>query len=347
MQTTNNFLTPERLAASVEHAILNIACELRPDYLCALQASLATERNERARHVLTQLLDNAAIAKKNRVPLCQDTGYVWVLLEVWGDMVVPANIFSGINEAVAKAYSSAGLRKSLVRDALLDRTNTKDNTPAFCELSFVASPLETSNVNCQNQATDHGNGHRTGAANSGSGACLHVMLKGGGSDNASCVHMLAPGAGIDGVRKVVVDAVLAKARNACPPLVVGVGIGGSFDKVPGLAKRALLRNIVEKNSSPESQMSEPKTSEPSAPALRAPEPKTSEPSALKPKSSELAALELELLAKINASNIGPGGFGGDTTALAVHINTAPCHIAALPVAINIGCCAMRSVSINL
>ena len=173
---------------------------------------------------------------------------------------------------------------SVVRDALFDRANTGDNTPAFTEI----------------------------ATKPGHGATLHVLLKGGGSDNASRVVMLAPGSGIEGVRKVVLDCVREKAANACPPLVVGVGVGATFDKVAGLAKHALLREIGTPAATPEH-----------------------------------AAFESELLDAINATGIGPGALGGKATALAVHLETAPCHIAALPVAVNMGCSAMRSASINL
>jgi tartrate/fumarate subfamily iron-sulfur-dependent hydro-lyase alpha chain len=138
------------------------------------------------------------------------------------------------------------------------------------------------------------------------------MLKGGGSDNASRVVMLAPGAGEDGIRRAVLDAVLAKGESACPPLVIGVGVGSTFDKVGGLAKRALLRRLDESNPEP-----------------------------------QRAAFERQLLADINATGLGPGGFGGEATALAVHVLTAPCHIASLPVAVNIGCNSMRSASLDL
>jgi tartrate/fumarate subfamily iron-sulfur-dependent hydro-lyase alpha chain len=268
-----------------------LACELRPDVLAALRGALTHETSERGRLVLGPLLENARIAAEQQLPLCQDTGSVWVLLEVGqrdaagNALGLPADLFSRMDEAVARSYASARLRKSLVRDALCDRSNTGDNTPAFCELYL--------------------NPHKVGAT-------LHVMLKGGGSDNASKLVMLAPGAGVEGVRRVVLDAVREKWESACPPLIVGVGVGTTFDKVGGLAKRALLRDLGEANPN-----------------------------------TELAALERSLLAGINALGIGPGGFGGDTTALAVSVLTAPCHIAALPVAVNIGCNSLRSASIEL
>jgi fumarate hydratase class I/fumarate hydratase subunit alpha len=173
---------------------------------------------------------------------------------------------------------------STVCDALLDRSNRGDNGPAFVEIAFRP----------------------------GSGATVHVMLKGGGSDNASRVVMLPPSAGWNGVRDVVMAAVREKASSACPPLLIGVGVGATFDKVGTLAKKALLREIGEAPSDP-----------------------------------RLAALEAELLDAVNETGIGAGGLGGDVTALAVHVATAPCHIAALPVAVNMGCCAVRSASIDL
>ena len=220
------------------------------------------------------------------MPLCQDTGTVWVRVELGAEECVSGDLQAAIDAAVAEAYRDAHLRMSVVRDALLDRTNTGDNTPAFVDVALGVRP--------------------------GTGATVHVMLKGGGSDNASRVEMLPPSAGFAGVKRVVLETVEAKATGACPPLVIGVGVGATFDKVGGLAKKALLREIGSAPSDP-----------------------------------RLAALEAELLAAVNATGIGPGGLGGDTTALAVHVATAPCHIAALPVAVNLGCSAVRSASVEV
>jgi tartrate/fumarate subfamily iron-sulfur-dependent hydro-lyase alpha chain len=173
---------------------------------------------------------------------------------------------------------------SVVADALWDRTNTGDNTPAFVDVAWRP----------------------------GTGATVHVMLKGGGSDNASRIEMLSPDAGVDGIVRLVLETVEARATGACPPLLVGVGVGGTFDKVGGLAKRALLRRLDEPAANPES-----------------------------------SALEALILSAVNATGIGPGGLGGDTTALGVHVLSAPCHIAALPVAVNMGCCAVRSASVEV
>ena len=286
------------LASLVEEQVRKLAYTLRPDYLAALEASVATEESERGREVLAQLLANAQIAAAEKLPLCQDTGYVWVCLEVNESLSVPSNVFSAIPAAVARASVAGGLRMSMLHDALVERINTEDNTPAFCEVLL--------------KTNSPGSVPADKPVASAPAATLHVMLKGGGSDNASALTMLAPSAGKEGVLDFVVEAVAAKGANACPPLVLGVGVGGSFDKVAGLAKHALLRQVGSTH---------PLT--------------------------EVAALEKQLLARINALGIGPGGLGGSTTALAVHIESAPCHIAALPVAVNIGCTALRSVSIPL
>jgi len=280
-----------RIAALVEEQIPLLAQNLRPDYLAALETSLTTETSERSRAVLEQLVTNAHLAASDSLPLCQDTGYVWVCLEVCGPDLIPADIFSGVNEAVERAYEASGLRMSILQDALLNRINTGNNCPAQCEILVL----------------NHGDISRTNHS-----AILHIMLKGGGSDNASALRMLAPNSGIEGVVDFVVQAVVEKGANACPPLVLGVGVGGSFDTVAGLAKHALLRPLG-----------------------------TSHPD------DEIASLEKELLDRINSLDIGPGGLGGVTTALGVHVESSPCHIASLPVAVNISCTALRSISIPL
>ena len=279
-------LTSAQIADAVRAAIPRAATTLRPDVLAALRVAAAHERSPRGLSVLTTLVDNAEIAASAGVPLCQDTGTVWVRVEIGADECVCGDLQAAVDGAVADAYRSARLRMSVVRDALFDRTNTADNTPAFVDIAF--------------------------GARAGAGATVHVMLKGGGSDNASRIEMLPPGEGVEGVRRVVLDTITAKATGACPPLLVGVGVGATFDKVGGLAKKALLATIGSENAS-----------------------------------RRAAEFEAELLAEINATGIGPGGLGGDVTALAVHVATAPCHIAALPVAVNLGCCAVRSVTVEV
>ena len=278
-------ITKSQVADAVYAAIPRLACELPADIEAGLAAARAVEDNPRGRAVLDQLVENAAIARADRVPICQDTGTVWASLEIGPDVLVAGDVLAGVDEAVARAYDEARLRKSVVRDAILDRANTNDNTPAFCDVHPVDEP---------------------GAAR------LHLMLKGGGSDNASRVVMLVPGAGKQGIVGELVRCVREKGANACPPLVVGIGIGATFDKVAGLAKRALMRPVDESAADP-----------------------------------RVAALEEELLQAVNATGVGPGGLGGKTTALAVRVATAPCHIAALPLAINMGCSAMRRTTIDL
>lgn len=277
-------LTASRIAEAVRAAVPKAAACVRSDVIDAMRGAAQSERSERGRAVLRQLIESAEIARTQSVPSCQDTGTVWVLIELGAEEAITGDIPGEVNAAVADAYRDAGLRMSLVRDALLDRTNTGDNTPAFVELAWRP----------------------------GTGATVHVMLKGGGSDNASRVEMLPPGAGWDGVRGAVLDAVKARATGACPPLLVGVGVGATFDKVGGLAKKALLREVGSEHAD-----------------------------------RRIARFESELLTAINGTGIGPAGLGGDTTALAVHVATAPCHIAALPVAVNLGCCAVRSASIEV
>lgn len=294
-------LTASEIAALVEEQVGRLVYTLRPDYFAALEASAATDESRRGREVLEQLLSNARIAATEGLPLCQDTGSVWVCLEADGSVAVPGDIFSGVDAAVARAAVRSGMRMSMLRDALVERVNTGDNTPAFCEVMLS----EGLSGGCSG-------GDTSCSANDTPSAFLHIMLKGGGSDNASALAMLPPGVGIEGVLDFVVKAVKAKGANACPPLVLGVGVGSTFDKVAGLAKHALLRSVG-----------------------------SAHPDA------KIAALEAQLLDRINALGIGPGGLGGSTTALAVHIKSAPCHIASLPVAVNIGCTALRSASIPL
>lgn len=273
-----------RIAAAVRSGVLEAARALRPDVADALTRALGTERSERGRRVLSQLVENAAIAERDRVPLCQDTGTVWVWVELGEQECLDGDLYAAVDTAVAEAYREGALRMSVARDALFDRSNTGDNAPAFVDVTFRP----------------------------GTGATVHVMLKGGGSDNSSAIGMLDPSAGLDGVREFVLRVVTEKAAGACPPVVVGVGVGSTFDKVASLAKKALLRPVDCSSADP-----------------------------------RVAAFERDLLEAVNATGIGPAGLGGDTTALAVSVITAPCHIAALPVAVNMGCCAARSVSIDV
>ncbi len=279
-------ITKSQVADAVYAAIPRLACELPADIEAGIASARAPWRTTRGgAPCSTSWRRTRASRASDRVPICQDTGTVWASLEIGPDVLVRGDVFADVDDAVARAYDEVRLRKSVVRDAVLDRANTGDNTPAFCDIHPVDEP---------------------GAAR------LHLMLKGGGSDNASRVVMLVPGAGKQGIVDELTRCVREKGANACPPLVVGVGIGGTFDKVAGLAKRALMRPVDEPAADP-----------------------------------RVRALEEELLAAVNATGLGPGGLGGATTALAVRVATAPCHIAALPLAINMGCSAMRRCTIDL
>ena len=271
-------ITREQVAAVVREAIPQLAFDLPQDIERGIAEAAEREQNPRAAEVLRLLRENACVAHEDRVAICQDTGSAWVCLEAGPDVMVAGDALADVDAAVGAAYIENNLRKSIVKDALFDRANTGDNTPAFTEVKLVEQP----------------------------GARLHIMLKGGGSDNASRVVMLTPGAGKQGIVDALLACVREKAANACPPLIIGVGIGATFDKVAGLAKHALMRPIDEPNPD-----------------------------------ADAAALEQELLALVNATGIGAGALGGATTALAVRVETAPCHIAALPLAINMGCSAMR------
>jgi len=272
------------LTDAIHRAVGESAVTLRSDVRIALASALTEEPSERGRSVIRQLLGNADIAAADRVPLCQDTGTAWVRLTLGVDETIPADLQHLADDAVARAYRDFGLRMSTVRDALLDRSNPGDNTPAFVSLDVRP----------------------------GRGARVEVMLKGGGSDNASALEMLPPSAGMEGVHDFVLRVVESKATGACPPLLIGVAVGGTFDTVAGLAKKALLRRVGT------------------------------------PADSQAATrMEADLLEAVNATGIGPAGLGGRTTALAVHLVTAPCHIAALPVAVNMGCCAVRSSVVEI
>lgn len=272
------------IAARAAELMIQAATQLRPDVREALEAALVRERNERARAILATLLENDEIARRDGVPLCQDTGTTWIRLRLAAGERVEGDLQAACDAACAQASQSAGLRDSLVFDAYDDRRNTQTNTPVMLEVVQGSEPCIQ----------------------------LDVMLKGAGSDNASRVVMLDPDSTDDDIEAAVLAAVTEKASMACPPLIIGLGIGGTFDTVGKLSKQALLR---------------PLTAEPSTPSV--------------------TALQERLLTAVNATGIGPAALGGDTTALAVQIQTAPCHIAAMPLAINLCCNALRSASCEL
>ena len=252
--------------------------DLEQDMLRAFDRALTTERSPAGRQVLQILKDNAAMAKTKRIPYCQDTGFVVCFAELGQDVHVAGGGFTdAINEGVRQGYREGYLRASIVRSPF-DRVNTGDNTPAVIHLDVV------------------------------SGAHLHIMLmaKGGGCENRSKYKMLTPAEGLPGVKDWVLECVRTAGPDACPPLILGVGIGGTFEKSAILSKKALFRELGSPNPDP-----------------------------------TLDAMEKELLEKANRLGIGPQGYGGDTTAFGIHILTYPAHITSLPVAVTIECHAHR------
>lgn len=247
---------------------------LTPDMDEALKNAVSSEKSKLGQQILNQLQDNLKIAGDDMIPICQDTGMAVVFMEIGQDVHFEGGILEdAIHEGVRQGYVEGFLRKSVVKDPLI-RENTKDNTPAIIHYEMVP----------------------------GDKVKITVAPKGFGSENMSRVFMLKPADGIEGVKNAILTAVKDAGPNACPPMVVGVGIGGTFEKCALMAKKALTRPVNEHSSIP-----------------------------------YVKEMEEEMLEKINSLGIGPGGLGGTTTALAVNINTYPTHIAGLPVAINICC----------
>jgi fumarate hydratase subunit alpha len=252
--------------------------ELEPDMLRAFGRALETERSPAGRQVLQILQDNAKLAADKRIPYCQDTGFVVCFVELGQDVhVTGGGLTDAINEGVRQGYTEGYLRASIVRSPF-DRVNTGDNTPAVIHLDVVP----------------------------GATLKIQVMAKGGGCENRSKYKMLTPAEGLPGVKDWVLECVRTAGPDACPPLVLGVGIGGTFEKAALLSKKALFREVGSANPDP-----------------------------------TLQGLEQELLDQANRLGIGPQGYGGDTTAFAIHLLTYPCHITSLPVAVTIECHAHR------
>lgn len=250
----------------------------------AMKKAVETEKSELGKKILNQLQDNLKIADEEMIPICQDTGMAVLFIEVGQDVHFEGDsIEDAINEGVRLGYDKGFLRKSVVGDPLI-RENTKDNTPAIIHYSIVP----------------------------GDKVRITMAPKGFGSENMSRIFMLKPADGIEGVKNAILTAVKDAGPNACPPMVIGVGIGGTFEKCAILAKKALTRSVKEHSDI-----------------------------------SYIRELEIEMLKKINGLGIGPGGLGGTTTALAVNINTYPTHIAGLPVAVNICCHVNRHVSCEI
>ena len=264
----------DNLTKNIKEMCIEVNHVLSADMKEALDTSVQTEKSPLGRQILCQLQENLEIAGKDRIPICQDTGMAIVFLEVGQDVhLTGGNVEDAVNEGVRQGYVDGYLRKSVVKDPIY-RENTKDNTPAIIHYSIVP----------------------------GDRVRITVAPKGFGSENMSRVFMLKPADGIEGVKNAILTAVKDAGPNACPPMVVGVGIGGTFEKCALMAKKALTRPVDEHSEIP-----------------------------------YVRELEEELLEKINKTGIGPGGLGGSTTALAVNISTYPTHIAGLPVAVNICC----------
>ena len=274
----------QRVTDEVERMCIEGNYFIGKEVLDKIKEAYAKEESEVGKNILGQIIENDEIAANEQVPMCQDTGIVVVFLEVGTEVRIPGDIYAAINEGVRIGYEKGYLRKSVVKDPL-DRVNTKDNTPAVIHTTLVPGSDKVKIV---------------------------VAPKGGGSENMSALRMLKPSDGIDGIKKLVVETIKNAGGNPCPPIIVGVGIGGNFEKSAILAKKAVLRDINDKSSSPIN-----------------------------------AKLEEELLELINKTGVGPLGLGGRTTALAVKVETYPCHIAALPVAININCHAARHKEVEL
>ena len=279
-----------QIADIVSGHLDEVASSLRPDVLEALQNACRRESSKQGKAILEILIENAQLAADKDLPLCQDTGTVWVLVELGAKAKVDLRgLQDFLDKLIAQKFKEQHLRASTIRDAFCDRSNPGNNTPAFVEIVQNSEQNDKSDLQVR----------------------VSTMLKGAGTDNVSAVYMLSPGKVEEEIVKLVLDLVREKGVNACPPLVVGLGIGGTFDKVASLSKRALLRPLMPLRNQVAGN-------------------------------EEVAQLEERILSAINSTNIGPAGFGGGTTALAVNIETAPSHIASLPLAVNFCCHALRS-----
>ncbi len=265
----------------LKHMCIETNCIANEDILKAMRMHRKTEASPIGQNILDQIQRNAEIAKNKGVPICQDTGMAVVFCDIGQEVhVIGGSIREAINEGIRQGYVEGYLRKSVVKDPIF-RENTGDNTPAIIHYDIVP----------------------------GSEIKLTLAPKGFGSENKSRIYMLKPADGLDGVKKVIIEAVEQAGSHACPPMIVGVGIGGTFEQCAIISKRALLRKVGERS-----------------------------------KIDYVRELENEMLEQINELGIGPQGLGGTTTALAVHIETYPTHIAGLPVAVNISCHVTRHVT---
>lgn len=271
------------ITKKLKEGLLEIASVLPKDVMDRLVELRDKEKWPLAKETITTIIDNDNLAERDSVPMCQDTGMVICFVKIGQDVHVDGSISDAINEAVREAYTEGYLRKSVVKDPI-NRDNTKDNTPAIIHYELVEGDVFE----------------------------ISFAAKGFGSENMSKQKMLKPADGLEGVKKFILESVEAAGPNPCPPIIVGVGIGGDFEKSCIMAKKSLMRDVNDYNKDP-----------------------------------FYADLEKELLEKINELGIGPQGFGGKTTALRVFIETHPTHIAGLPVAVNIQCHAARHKVISL
>ncbi|WP_227766269.1 fumarate hydratase [Zhaonella formicivorans] len=277
-------ITYQTIVAEVKKLCIEANYFLGDDVKTALKTAWHNEISPLGKEILSALYRNSLIASEEQVPICQDTGTAVVFLEIGQDVRIEGGyIYDAVNEGVRQGYTEGYLRKSMVNHPLC-RRNTGDNTPAIIHAEIVP----------------------------GNQLAITVAPKGGGSENMSALAMLTPSAGWTGVKQFVIETVRKAGANPCPPLIVGVGIGGNFEKAALLAKKSLLREVGSPN-----------------------------------RDAELAELEKELIKEINNLGIGPQGFGGSVTALAVHIELYPCHIASLPVAVNLNCHVARHKSVIL
>ena len=273
-------LNVEEISKNIKEMCIEANHFLSKDMDIAMKNAVSTEKSPLGKKILSQLQDNLKIAGKDMIPICQDTGMAVVFLEIGQDVHFEGgNLEDAVNEGIRRGYVDGYLRKSVVKDPIL-RENTKDNTPGIIHYKIFP----------------------------GDQVKIKVAPKGFGSENMSRVFMLKPADGIEGVKEKILEAVRDAGPNACPPMVVGVGIGGTFEKCALMAKEALTREVGSHSEIP-----------------------------------YVKELEEELLERINKIGIGPGGLGGSTTALAVNVNTYPTHIAGLPVAVNICCHVNRHV----
>ena len=270
-------ISAEQVTEAVRRLAIKANIDLDPAVEEAIRCARQTEASPVGQAILDQLIENAAVAREQRIPICQDTGLAVVFVEIGQDVHVAGSLEDAINEGVRRGYTEGYLRKSVVRDPI-DRVNTQDNTPAIIHYEVVP----------------------------GDRLKITVAPKGIGSENMSRIYMLKPAQGIEGIEQAVLETVQLAGPNACPPMVIGVGVGGTFEKCAYLAKKALLRSIGDPSKDP-----------------------------------FWAAEEKQLLKKVNETGIGPQGFGGTTTALWLAIETWPTHIGGMPVAVNINCHVAR------